>query len=285
MRRQPANTGASFFVHLKGGIFMSVGEIVLAEPHPIDRVTVPFESRVFDGEHGAEFFVGQVAVPGSVEMPQENYAHGRFRWNVYGEELKWVDESNRQEDGTERDADDDRSYRYGVIANCHGHSAPRMVGVSRLIVGDDLPVEQYFPDGFPKGMPKGSVEASRFIARHRDPVTQRAIALANIRLMALNAVQLDAPYVYATVERPLARYFKMLHMPFAQVSKPRPLANYGDTVNMAIRFDPREVVETAAQPVLAGTPLAQTFSENAMSAQGLGYFDMTLNDRPLERVA
>lgn len=261
---------------------MSIGETLTPPDVARETATISLESSVFQSAPAASFYMGKVAVPGEVLTPAEDHGHGLFRAQVYIDELGWLPESSRHSDGTERDVDDDRSIRFITQSN-EGAGLTRVVGVSRLIMRGSLegslPVEEFFPDSFPQPLSNDAVEASRFIARHEDPAVQRAVALANIRSMALQAAEVEAPHVYAVVERPLARYFGMLSMPFDVLSPPKVLPGYGNTKNMAIRFDPLEVIRIAEKPDMKGEPLAQFFNPDARSNAGIGYFDRTLTHR------
>lgn len=263
---------------------MSIGEVSVVSQSPLDASAAPVQSEVFDAaDLQADFFIGRTAVPGVVEMVNEDLAHGQFRANVYIDELGWLPESNRLTDGSERDTDDDHSIRFSTVTRLPGHDHPSVVGVSRLVIKETadqpLPVERYFPEAFGEDLPTGVVEASRFIARYPDAQVQRGIALANIRAMVMHAAEIEAPNIYAVVEEPLARYFGMLHIPYDRITDRKVLDGYGATQNLAIRFDPLEILRTAEKPDLSGTVLARMFAPAARASNGLGYYDLSLENK------
>lgn len=264
---------------------MTVGETTVLHPSPLDLVTVPVESDVFTAMPDAPLYMGRVAVPGQVLMAEEFKGHAIFRGNVYIDELAWLPESSRDEEGKELDRYDANSIHFTALANTGAGDNPRVVGVSRLIVkpenGQPLPIESYFPEAFENELPAGSIEASRFIARHANPRVQRAIALASIRSVILEAVEIDTAGVYATVEKPLKVYFERLGMPLSVLSAERMLSDYGDTNNMAIMFNPQEVIDTAALPAMADKQLGRIFNIAAQSDSGVGYFDSMMEQRIL----
>jgi len=262
---------------------MSVGETVISHPVPKEDLMVTINSDVFNDVPEASFYMGLTAVSGGIIAPSEDRGHGLFRANVYIDELGWIPKEDRCWDGTERDADDERSLRFVTLANRDRRSAV-VAGVSRLMLKEDryeeeLPVEKFFPHDL-RGLIKGrAAEASRFIARHPNPNIQRAIAMGNIRAMTMHAIEEDVEHVYAVVEEPLARYFGMLRMPFKRLSQPAVLPGYGNTSNLAIRFDPREIVDAANSKEAQSSPICKLFGHAALANGALGYFDQTFANR------
>lgn len=134
------------------------------------------DSTIFSQDPTARLAAGLLAVNG-IALPgleAEYDAHFLLRKRVYVDQTGQLAETELQEDGTDRDADDARSVTFAVFEN--HESGVRVIGVSRLIVrGDDqpLPVEDFCPDSFAaEALNARSVEVSRMIARHETAVMQ-----------------------------------------------------------------------------------------------------------------
>lgn len=150
-------------------------------------------STVFSEDPTARFAGGMLAVNG-VALPgleAEYAAHFLLRKKVYVDQTGQLAESELQEDGTDRDADDARSVTFGVFEN--HEEGVRVIGVARLILRGrerPLPVEEFCPDSFPGGELDGrSVEVSRVIARHESAALQN---LVQSHLFALMLAHLSA---------------------------------------------------------------------------------------------
>lgn len=182
----------------------------------IDRTVTNHEvipvvrSELFAPEPTARLACGMLAVNG-VALPgleAEYAAHFQLRRKVYVDQTGQLAESELQDDGTDRDADDARSVTFAVFEN---HDAGvRVIGVSRLILrGEDrpLPVEEFCPDVFAPGeLTAQSVEVSRVIARHETAVLQD---LVQWHLFALMLAYLDTHRMgraYAIIEPWLERH-------------------------------------------------------------------------------
>lgn len=237
-------------------------------------------TEVFTDHADADFYVGKVAMNGSgVSMPNEFLALRQLRANIYIDQMGFLGPDMREVDGGESDVDDHRSAHFAVIENHKDLNQQRLVGGSRLIIkrdkDDRLPIENFFPEIFDNDPAQaGSVEASRFIARHPDKITQHMISFAGIRAMDMQALELQSPYVYAVIEKPLAKLFKLIQLPFEQLSAPKPLNEYSGTQNMAIRIDPKEVLYSAQHET--GKQVLSDFFKNAVESLGLGYYDKSL---------
>jgi N-acyl-L-homoserine lactone synthetase len=154
------------------------------------------------------------------------------------------------------------------------------VGTARLIQKseeeDKLPVETLFPEAFTESAATtGSVEASRFIARHADKMTQHTISLSLMRTMAAQAHAQGADYIYAVIEGHLARLFTNVGMPFEQIAEAKAIAEYDNTMNMAVRFDPKEIFKVVEKDIKK-EKIISTFFEDALVSLGVGYYDETL---------
>lgn len=230
---------------------------------------------IFENAPEAAFWVGPVAVGNNVMLPEGYNAALKLRANVYITEKKFLEESNRQPDGSEYDEDDRRSSHFTVIQN-HPKGISLLTGNMRSIARGDkeLPVEHYFPESFAKPLTDNAVEASRFISRNPDQVVQSAVASGLIRAVVMDALQNNKEEIYAIVERPLASLFKFMGIPFEKVADQKYLEEY-HTENLAIRFSPEEILETAKKDVTQRrriTPYFQTAEEN----HGVGFYGSDL---------
>lgn len=236
------------------------------------------ETDVFEGHPEAAYWVGFVAAENNVYMPAEYEAAGKLRANVYVHERKFLDSESVQPDGTEQDGDDGRSLAIAVLENGFGKNPERLVGTTRLIVKRDasavelLPVELMFPEAFQEEpAPPYAVEASRFIARHPDRLTQHLIALSEVRCVSLAANELQIPYIYAVVEKQLGRFFSQIGMEYNQLCGYRETPEYANTLNTAIRFKPETMLQATGK-LRDGRLVADFFNEEK-EAVGVGYFD------------
>lgn len=239
------------------------------------------ETALFGDKPDARFWVGKVASMGVVSMPLEYLASRQLRANVYIDEMGFLPENARQQDGGESDIDDERSVQFAVIEN-RTEDTQLAVGTTRLIVkrhkDDLLPIERLFPESFMEAPATvGTTEASRFIARHPNNMQQHIISLAGIRAMDLHSFQEDIPYVYAVVEKPLANLFRMINLPFTQISELKMIEEY-NTPNMAVKIDPKEVFKSVDRD-LSGKLILTQFFNNALESLGLGYFDESLQNK------
>ncbi len=242
------------------------------------------ERHLFIGREAAACYIGLLATPEVVNMEDELRAALVLRANVYIDEMGFLPASARRIDGTESDADDARSRHFGVIENC-GDST-RVIGGMRAIIkrdeADKLPIERLFPEAFAsEDAPVNAVEASRYISRHENRMRQHAAALGLIRAVVAQAVKHDNQPIYAVVEEPLHRLFEIAGLPLEVIGEPKEIPEYNNTVNVALRFDPNEIMAAAANDhdgKLRITPYFKTVHQN----DGLGYYD-ELFLRPIEQ--
>ncbi|XPP25719.1 MAG: N-acyl amino acid synthase FeeM domain-containing protein [Leucobacter sp.] len=211
----------------------------------IDRTVTNHEvipvisSELFSMEPTARLACGVLAVNG-VALPgldAEYAAHFQLRKKVYVDQTGQLAESELQEDGTDRDADDARSVTFGVLEN--HESGVRVIGVARLILrGDErsLPVEEFCPDAFPSGdLTPGSVEVSRVIARHETAPLQN---LVQMHLFALMLAYLSAHALertFAILEPWLERHVKGV-LEIKRIGEVRYVEHYLD-YNVPIEID------------------------------------------------
>ena len=237
------------------------------------------ESRLFDIAPNAHYWIGQVAMGNIVVLPEEYRAAHILRANVYIDEEGFLTPDQRHSDGGEYDEFDERSAQLAVVENTP--DLKRVVGASRLIfkqnAADLLPVEVLYPEYFrDQPVEIGAVEGSRLIALHPERKEQHKIALANIRAMDLFALHSGAPAIYGVAESKLLRTLSRMGFPYEQLTDFLPLEEYGETLNAAIRFDPKEVMDSVEQD-LTGRKVLSDFFSKAVSHQGMGYFDANFN--------
>ncbi len=235
-------------------------------------------SEVFDEHENARFWIGVVATPELVSMPEEYTAARRLRANVYIEKYHFLEPSARQVDGGETDVDDARSAQLAVVENRLDDE--KLVGTARLIqktnIDEKLPVEMFFPEAFVDADASvGSLEASRFIAQHTDRMTQHTISLSLMRAMAARGHAQGAEYIYAVIESHLARLFEGVGMPFEEIAPEKPIPEYHNTLNMAVRFDPKEIFDVVQRDIKK-KEIISTFFEDALVSLGVGHYDETL---------
>ncbi len=254
--------------------------IIESDPQLLNpELAVPqLDTDIFSSHPDAVFWSGVLALgmQPNEGLAEEFTAARTLRANIYIEK-GYLTEDAREADGGESDEDDTRSTQFGIIEASPDGGLMR--GTARLIEkqneSDMLPVEAFFPEVFgAAAAPVGSVEASRFIARHPDRLTQHAISLGLIRSMVAQAESNEAPYIYAVVEDYLAKLFSKINLLHEVVSEPVYLEEYKST-NMALRFDPREVLSQVDQDQY-GQEIMQMFFGTAREDRGLGYYDDSL---------
>lgn len=255
--------------------------MALSEVNPIvskaEALIPSVETSVFDGHQEAKFWIGKVAVPGEILLPDEYIAARQLRANIYIDKEGFLPPEARETDGGESDEDDDRSIQFAVVENLGVRS--RLVGTTRLIVkrheNDSLPVEQLFPEAFEdRPAPIGATEASRFIAQHPNKMTKHLISLSGIRAMDLEALERGYEPVYAVVEERLAGMFDFIGLPYRKMTDLKFLPEYS-TPNMPIEIDPSRVLEEIKKD-LSGRLLLTQFFQDALVSQGLGHFENDL---------
>lgn len=240
------------------------------------------ESRVFESNPQASFWIGVTAIGDEVLLSAERTAAGIQRANMYIDQCSFLPETARQEDGTESDEDDSRSTHFVVIENqMAAEGLHRVVATSRLIEkkmqDDSLPVERLFPEAFDgRPAPLGSGEASRFMAFHEDKFTQSVLSLSLIRAMATRSARQGVQPVYAVVEDYLTKLFDKISLPYERLSDFKKLSDYGNTKNMAIMFEPNRILREASAGRIGKEILQAAFNPAAVKAEGMGHFDGSL---------
>lgn len=238
---------------------------------------------LFEDTTGGKYWVGVVAVGETILRPEEYQATRRLRAAVYIDEMGFLDEAHREDDGGESDADDARSIHFGIVEHPGDETEENIArGTLRLIFKQSestlLPAEKYFPEAFEKSpAPLRSVEASRYIARHEDTMQQRLIFLAEIRCMVLQAIEMGIPNIYAIIEEPFARNMRLNRLPFDRISEPKMIEDY-NSVNFAIRLDPNEVLEAAKRNEKAQALLLELIRKTS-DGLGIGYYNNSFEER------
>jgi N-acyl-L-homoserine lactone synthetase len=236
------------------------------------------ETSVFLPRPEAAFWLGKTATGNEIHRPNEYVSSLILRANVYIDEHSYLPRSSRNADGTETDEHDASSIHFAAIQNHTGDEmVKKLVGNARLIhkstSDDPLPVEELFPEVFvAEPMPVNSMEASRFIARHPNRLIQNIISLGLIRGMVYESTERDARYVYAVVEDHLVRLFNKIGLPMDQLSEAKRLEEYNNSANMAVRFEPTKILETAHADA-NGERMMSAFFKTHPEAFGLGLFD------------
>lgn len=240
-------------------------------------------SNIFDANPDAKLWIGIAGDEMGVYHPGIYTAARILRANKYIEK-NFLPETARQSDGGEMDADDWRSSHF-VAAEQLEDGKVQVVGNMRSILKRDeddlLPIEHHFPDAFVDNpAPVGSVEASRFIQDHENKGVGHAISLALMRAVNTQAYEMARQPVYAIIESGLKRRFGIVGLPLEVIAEPRPLADYGNTVNMAVKFDPKEIMDTVDTDIDAAK-LITHFFRSARQNSGVGFYDHSLL-QPLE---
>jgi len=238
------------------------------------------ETALFAANPEAHFWLGVVASERELAHPVERHAAGVLRANIYIDQWHFLPTEARQADGSESDADDERSTHYAALYKDPHKQVAHVGGNMRVIrkrhEQEPLPVERLFPEAFTESpAPVNAIEASRFIANHNDKLTQSAISLGLIRAVVLAAYEQGQQPIYAVVESKLERRFKQVGLPVTRIAEPKPLGEYNNTVNMALRFDPVEIVETTERDQEVAhmiTAFFRTSRENG----GVGLYDPLL---------
>lgn len=198
------------------------------------------ESGIFDANSASRFAVGIISEgtnpPKGYDGIFQNYL--RLRANVYIDQTRMLDPSERRTDGTEIDGDDKRSTHIVGLENRAGRTA--VVASMRLIqkteVSDEqLPVEHYFGDEI-KDVPINGLEISRYIVRHEERSHAAALRSALFITALSHIVRNDLGPTYAIVEEKLANGLEKGGVPIHRLSDLRMLPKYDD-LNQAINID------------------------------------------------
>ncbi len=144
----------------------------------------------------------------------------------------FVKETELNDDGTELDADDERSIHYLVFERTAVRSLARVVGNMRLVMKtaenpNPLPVERFFPEYFQESAPNGSAEVSRLIARHEDARMQALIKWPMFIAGYKQVVESESGPVYGLMTPGLIRQLSSQHVPMSVLAE----AEYIEEIN------------------------------------------------------
>jgi N-acyl-L-homoserine lactone synthetase len=135
----------------------------------------------------------------------------QLRANVYIDQENILDYESKRSDGTELDADDERSVHFVAFERRLG--AVAVIASTRLIIKSEndspLPIETTFKDILPSPIKSGGVEASRFISRHGEDKHQREVK-SKIIMAALAYVSTnELGPVFGVIEKRLKRSLEL----------------------------------------------------------------------------
>lgn len=233
------------------------------------------ESDVFKRQNNAEYWIGKVAIPGlEPTMPNEFLAQRRLRANIYINERHYLSEEAREADGGESDYSDPHATQYVVLENCKPQ--PRAIGALRMIQkGKELlPAEEIFHDEIGGELPANSLEASRFIARHRARTAQTMVSIGLVRVAVLQALSQESN-IYAVVEEPLAKRFQQIGLEYDVLCHSKIIPEYNNTDNMLLRFQPDHIMDIVKNDLRFERPITPYFDVKLYNL-GLGHYDKLL---------
>ena len=242
---------------------------VIHFPQPIDldpeqspvSFSTELKTSLFDDKNDAKFWLGMVAEASEVAYPPEFHSAKVLRANIYIDKCNFLPVSARRVDGSESDSHDLQAAHFSVVEN-RGSGRGNTIGnirlISKLDEGDRLPIEYFFPEAFVDNPSEATtIEASRFIAAHPDKFVRGAVSISLMRSATEYAISKNCHSVYAVIEEPLQRRFAGVGMPHEIIAETKPLKEYNNTKNMAIKFNPFEVVaavQADSENSLAITP-------------------------------
>lgn len=211
-----------------------------------------------------------VAMDGFSEMIHQ---YGMLRANVYIDQTRMLPEEVRNSRHEEWDLDDARSdhfvtierlnaddplvrdvtQRGGIIPDDKGFVF-RLPNCMRMIKKSqqhpkELPIEIFFPDAsnpltgdpsFPA--PLGSIELSRKIAVHEEPLTGIAMSNPMFKTTVTHVLENGFGPTLATVEEFYKRVFQRSGMPMFEIAEPRYVGEYAED-NLGIEIVYKELAE------------------------------------------
>jgi len=222
--------------------------------NPEKKNQIPIiESKVFVGHPDIRFAIGEVAVNGAVV---NGYCHefagaAQLRAKTYLDS-GFINSDELDDDGTELDQNDSRSAHFVVLERTASDLNARVVGNMRLIIKSSenfapLPVEGYYPELFSDNpFPVNSVEVSRLIARHEDPLIQNILKWPLFVAGYKYAEHNKLGSVYGLISPALTRQLRMEHVPVAAVA--------------AEKYIP--AINATKQPVVLNFPLFKRLIES-----------------------
>lgn len=255
------------------------------DPRDAELFAPVVETDLFKVAPEANYWLGSVADEQGIALGGVYHAARIFRANSYIDDHRFLAPSARQADGGEMDNDDWRSAHFVALHN-NQDGTGEVVGNIRSILkrseGELLPVEYHFPEAFTdEPAPVYSVEASRFIAKHPEKLIQSAISVGLMRAVIMSTFTEAREPIYAIVEEPLERRFAGVGLPYTRIADPKPLEEYGNTINMGLKFEPKEILKVVDEDVNK-EKLITHFFETARQDLGVGYYDQTML-RPIQK--
>jgi N-acyl-L-homoserine lactone synthetase len=201
------------------------------------------DSQAFAGS-SEEFAVGMIgegtsALPG---LANEFQGYLRLRAGVYLRQMGMLPPQCMSPDGTERDAEDERSVHFAVLARAGDRArvaaAMRVVHKSAAPLGA-LPVERLFPQAFAnRPAPPSSAELSRLISRHEDDRVKPLLTWALFGAALPYAAEYGFPPIFALVRPSLATRLAASGVDVTRIAEPRLIPDYGGTyVAVSIRVE------------------------------------------------
>lgn len=204
------------------------------------------DSGVFDANVSSRFAVGVIGQGTEPSREHDSIFQNylRLRANVYIDQTRMLDASERRHDGTEIDGDDKRSTHIVGLENRAGKTA--VVASMRLIQktelsNEQLPVEHYFGEEV-SNVPVNGLEISRYIVRHEERKHAAALRSALFMTALSHIVHHNLGPTYAIVEDKLANGLQKGGVPIRRLSDPRMLPKYDD-LNLAINIDTNAFAE------------------------------------------
>jgi N-acyl-L-homoserine lactone synthetase len=171
-------------------------------------------------------------------------AYLKLRANVYVDQTGMLEHGVKRQDGTELDADDERSTHFVVCENRMGSAA--VVACMRLIEKTDsrdiLPIEDFFPDAFEVPAPTKSIEVSRFIVREDEAKLARRAKIELITAGLAHAVGHQLGPIYGVAEPMFERDLRLMRMPIKRIAEPKLVPEYNDN-NLGFEIDKVSLVQ------------------------------------------
>lgn len=220
---------------------------------------------VFGRTRGPALAVGLIAV-GHEIMPGAEPIHDAYmmlRGRVYHAQTRMIKADRVVQDGPQAgaelpDGDDGRAFHFGMLERTEEEKI-RLVGIERHIskseeTPEPLPIELFFPGAFKRGKspaPHRSVEVSRFVLRHEDPMVQKMLAGPQFGFTLTHALASGSRTAYGVVEPKIRDRLIEIGVPLQEIAKPKMVREYGapnlafsiDLTEMANRFriDPKDL--------------------------------------------
>ena len=247
----------------------------------IESLLPHVETNLFADSPDSTFWVGEVGGLNGVQHDPDLFRSvARLRANVYIDQMQYLGEEARNEDGTESDEDDMRSIQFAAFEKVDDTTV-RTIASGRMIlkVSEDqpLPIEKYFPEVFDPGIPTvGSIEISRFISRHPNKLTQHIASLAIIRAMAFASSAMEVPTDYCIIERPLLDMLNFIGLPVVELGEAKDIPEQNGVL-YPVDINPHKIlrVATTENPDPKYATL-QTYFANEQTTQGQGFYSETL---------